>query len=309
MIKNSILYLKLMRWQNLLLILLTQLLLLRAALADNFYFTTLWKVGHLFFFLATLLIAAAGNILNDFMDESTDLINKPHKVIVEVYISKIKTFGLYRFCFLLGLIVGEVVALLLWSWQLAIIFPLSAYLLKQYSIRFKGTVLLGNLIVALLCALVPVTVYHFGVSCLTHYLVNTPASRSDLLPTIHTPILFFYSLFAFFSTLLREIIKDIEDEDGDRQTGWHTLVVVQGEKKAKNVAARVGGLSVCLLLFFIYDQALGATALLLASLLLIAPLLLILGFLYFAKQHSDYQRLSWMCKVWMLCGLLYVAGV
>ncbi len=307
MIKTILVYLKLMRWQNLLLILLTQLLLLRTAFAGNFYFTTLWQFGHLFFFLATLLIAAAGNILNDFMDEATDQINKPHKVIVEVQLSKIKVFGLYRSCFLLGLIFGAMAALFLWSWQLAIIFPLSAYLLNQYSKRFKGTVLLGNLMIALLCGLVPATVYYFAVGSISNYQMHTLSPIPNLQVTLRVPILFFYTLFAFFSTLLREIIKDIEDEEGDRQTGWQTLVVVHGEKTAKKVAARIGGLSLCLILFFLYFSEFGASELLWASLLLIAPLLFIVGFLSVAHQPIDYQRLSWMCKGWMLCGLVFVS--
>jgi 4-hydroxybenzoate polyprenyltransferase len=301
-----LLYLKLMRWQNLVLILLTQLVLLRATFAGNVYFKTLWKVEHVFFFLATLLIAAAGNILNDFMDADTDGINKPDKVIVDRAIPKIKVFGAYRVCFILGIILGEIAAFLLLNWELAIIFPLSAYLLQQYSIRFKGTVLLGNVIIAFLCALVPVTVYYFAIGCVGNYLMNAIQPMPDLLTAIHVPILFFYSLFAFLSTLFREIIKDIEDEDGDSQTGWHTLVVLHGEKTAKNVAALVGGISLCLILFFLQYSHFDTRTFFFANLLLILPLLVILFFLYFANQYSDYQRLSWMCKVWMLCGLIYV---
>jgi 4-hydroxybenzoate polyprenyltransferase len=299
--------LDLIRWKNILLIALTQTILLWVVYPHAQGEGIMNEANMLFFLLAPMLIAAGGNVLNDIKDTAIDAINKPSKVIVGRLISEKKAYYWYFGLSLLGFLLGEGVA-----WQqknsgLALIYPLTILLLWYYSTQYKRQVLVGNIVVALLCALVPFTVYIL----LFRFKVQIKETTTPTFFAAHW--LFAYTFLAFFSTLLREIIKDIEDMEGDKRFECQTFPIFYGEKIAKNTSIFLAifiGLSI--FRFFFCQSANNPTQIsffVFLGSVLISPILYIIQRLHHAQTSSDYHHISIACKIWMLLGLLGCAAL
>jgi 4-hydroxybenzoate polyprenyltransferase len=277
--------LQLIRTPNLLIILLTMILLrfVSSGIPGQDFFS--------FFILTTgtVLIAAAGNIVNDLMDLSVDLINKPDRVIVNRYISRKNALIVY---FLLNS-TAIVLALAFLDIVLTTVFVFSVILLFIYSYKLKKLPLAGNLVVAFLCALVVLEVLWFQYDYLIDYWL------------LH---LYLYAAFAFYTTLAREIIKDIEDIKGDQKMDCHTLPVVAGVRTSK-LFVFISFLSIaCLLSVEIYLlYFLNSTmAIIYLFCLLVLPLIFICSVTSIAVDKSDYHRLSRYMKIYMLSGLMFL---
>src|SRR5690606_19191379 len=158
--------------------------------------------------LSTLLIAAAGYIINDYFDVKIDLVNKPKRVIVGRYLKRRMAIGTHQLLNVLGVIAG-----LLVSYKVALVNIFSVSPLWLDSERYKRQLLIGNVAVSLLTAL------------------------SLMILTVHYPqnrkLIFIYAVFAFFISLIREIVKDIEDMKGDAFHGCRTLPIVVGIRRTK----------------------------------------------------------------------------
>jgi geranylgeranylglycerol-phosphate geranylgeranyltransferase len=164
-------------------------------------------IALLFAVIAAVLIAAGGYVINDFYDLPTDIINKPHRILPRGLISPDRAYLLSMFLFVLGFSLSFFTANL-WAIIIAIVNSLLLYFYAKY---FKRVILLGNLIVSYSAA----SAFLFGaVVC---------ENLSNMLPII---------LFTFLYTLVREIIKDAEDINGDTRVGIKTLATVFGIKKA-----------------------------------------------------------------------------
>ncbi len=229
---------------------------------------------------STIMIAAAGYIINDYYDVKIDLINKPERVVVGKSIPRRYAILLHTFLSLTGVAFG-----LLLSWKIAVINFFSAFLLWFYSNNLKRQPFVGNLTVALLT----------GLSiALINWLYHT-----DLV------LINIYASFAFFMTLVREIIKDMEDLKGDTTYGCKTLPIVLGFRKTKTVLYSLLALfvlSVVLIHFFSNPL----------------PIYYFIGFLFFplsvlflrlvrADTKNDFYQLSTLCKMIMLLGILSMA--
>ncbi|WP_343748691.1 geranylgeranylglycerol-phosphate geranylgeranyltransferase [Fluviicola sp.] len=194
---------------------------------------------------STVLIAAAGNIINDYFDVKADKINKPHKVIIGKYIKPRWAIVLH---WILNFVAFAIACYLSWRYKTfwyVFIHLLSINALWFYSMYFKRRFLIGNIIIAGLTALVPIL-------CGIHFL-EFIQSQKDYLPaswTIETPLhtgwafgsyfnTFVVLVFAFYAgtlNLIREIIKDIEDVEGDLVLRAKTLPIVLGKRKTKIIA-------------------------------------------------------------------------
>lgn len=231
-------WLGLLRIPNLAIIILTQYLLgygiIRPLLAMQDVEPPL---GHFLFFvlvLATVLIAAGGYIINDHFDVNTDRRNKPGKNMLEGRISVRKAFRLYYIINGIAVIAGFYLAWQAGSLQLGLIFPAVIGLLWFYSSRYQRMMLWGNLLVALLSAMVVLIVWLFEFFMLV-------GSSDDFVNVINqlgviNKYVWAYALFAFMLSLIREILKDIEDLKGDMSTGYRTLPVIRGIRAARIVA-------------------------------------------------------------------------
>ncbi|MNU69021.1 prenyltransferase [compost metagenome] len=195
---------------------------------------------------STVLIAAAGNIINDYFDVKADKINKPHKVIIGKFIKPRWAIVSH---WMMNFVAFAIACYLSWRYETfwyVFIHLLSINMLWFYSMYFKRRFLIGNLMIAGLTALVPIL-------CGIHFLEFIQSQHIDLHSswTIETPLhtgwafgsyfnTFVVLVFAFYAgtlNLIREIIKDIEDVQGDLVLRAKTLPIVLGKRKTKVIAS------------------------------------------------------------------------
>ena len=320
-------FLKLIRLPNLLIIALTQYAVRYAILYPVLAINSIeLKMSNFHFFLlslSTVMIAAAGYIINDYFDTKVDRVNRPDKIIVGKYIKRRWAMGSHIVISGIALLISAFVTYKIGHFKLFAIQFLSVGALWYYSVSFKKQVLIGNVVVALLAALVPfvaglyeiILQHQFGDDTANTliFFVEKGTSFEDVRFLI-TEIfdnsfnwVIGLSLFAFLSTLLREIIKDIEDYEGDKKYYSNTLAVVHGKEKAKKVSQ---ALVVVMMLFLGYLQfqqlsSNDTTSFIYFLFALQVPL----GYLFYqlqqANQKTDYSKLSRNTKLFMLSGILY----
>lgn len=210
---------------------------------DKFKFFNLHSFFSFFDFLLLTLsiicIAAGGYVINDLKDVEADKINKPNKKIIH-YKNEKRIFNIYIILTLSGLIIAILLAQKFEMFQLSIPHILSATLLYMYSHSYKKVLILGNLIIALLAALVPITYFLFEsyslISINPEVFAKILGYDNNFSIWNYGPIAFlknwcfFLALFAFTLTLSREIIKDIEDKEGDLKINRSTIPIVFGNK-------------------------------------------------------------------------------
>jgi 4-hydroxybenzoate polyprenyltransferase len=254
------------------------------------YFTAVFLVGRETLFdvrlfllsFSTILIAAAGYIINDYYDIKIDLINKPERVVIGKNITRRYAIFFHTLLSITGVAIG-----LFLGWLIAFINFLSSFILWLYSNNLKRQPFVGNFTVGFLTGL-------------SIYLVNILYYRQIPLVTI-------YAVFAFFMTLVREIIKDIEDLKGDNTFGCKTLPIVWGVRNTKLLIYLILLLfsgSVFLLNFFYTELPM-----LYLAIFLYLPLCWLWIRLTRADTIRDFSRLSSFCKLIMLLGILSMAFV
>lgn len=270
-------FLQLTRFPNLLIIALTQ------------YFSAIFLVGHphdwyhkiydpkLFLLISsTLMIAAAGYIINDYYDIKIDYVNKPDKVVVGKLIKRRIVLASHIILNLLGIAIGFYL-----SPKVGIVNFLAGFLLWIYSNRLKRMPLIGNVLIAFLTAL--------SIGIIALYLQR------------NVQLLLAYAVFAFSINLVREIIKDMEDIRGDMRFGSRTLPIIWGLRKTKYLLYALIMLFI-FILFFLANQ-LGNETLNLFFLILVIPIIYFIYLLYKADTQKRFHRLSTFCKLIMLAGI------
>ncbi|UTW67036.1 geranylgeranylglycerol-phosphate geranylgeranyltransferase [bacterium SCSIO 12643] len=184
--------------------------------------------------LSVILIAAGGYIINDIKDVNTDQLNHGKNPVGSL-ISSEKAYLWYQITTVSGLILGFIIGFHFGNYNLGIIQLTGAISLWFYSYYFKTEFLVGNLIVAFMVALVPLTVGIYEVSLIQNFYISQITKFQDFNFNFVAFWFLGYSAFVFLLTWIRELIKDIEDLEGDRKTGARTLPIQWGEKAAKIV--------------------------------------------------------------------------
>lgn len=259
--------------------------------------------------LSTVLIAAAGYIINDYFDVKTDLINHPDTVVVDKVIKRRVAIILHITFTFFGIVLGMYAALKTGYLRLAIFHFGAATLLWFYSTDLKKKLLIGNLVVSILTAAVafmPI-VFEMGVMQKMHpgfLLTYKYAVLSSL------KITFIFALFAFITSMAREIIKDIEDYKGDKETGGLTMPVVWGIWASKLNAFFLIIITVILLSFVVYNTIKVQRVILSVNnlyifLALILPLIILALYTLSANQSKQFKTASLLLKFIMLMGLCY----
>lgn len=271
-------FVKLTRFPNLFIIALTQ------------YFTAIFLISTkgqwqnmlsdyklLLISISTVLIAAAGYIINDYYDVKIDFVNKPERVVVDKLLKRRVVMAAHTILNFTGIGIGLLVSL-----KIALVNFLSALLLWLYSNHLKRLPFVGNFAVALLtgAALLVITIYY----------------REN------TFLVLVYAIFAFAITLIREIIKDIEDVKGDTVFGCRTLPVIWGIRKTKMIIYLLSAVFTALL--FYLASVLDNPTLIIYFAVLIIPLSHFIYRLVIADTKKDFSYLSTYCKVLMLSGIL-----
>lgn len=261
--------------------------------------------------LATVLIAAGGYVINDYFDLKIDRVNKSGRVIVGLQVPRRKAIALHIWLNVFGLILGIVVAVAAHRFWYFFIFLGAFVALWLYSRRLKKSTFWGNLLIAILSGIVPMLVgatEYFAVADSISYwdLCHIRAVKMSM------QVIIFFSVFAFIYTLMREIIKDCEDLEGDKENEVRSIPVVCGLRKTNVLVCALACLSVAAVLFFWYGY-LGQTRFFYGE---VVPTLYIYGLLavptlivgivsLFGTSKRKYSFLSGFVKVIMIFGIAF----
>ena len=302
-------YIKLVRFKNLLFIAFLQFVMSQAVLTpilQTFGFEATMVNNMLYLLIAaTVLIAGGGYVLNDYFDIKIDTINRPEKQIVGKQVSRHTAMLFHQILTGLGVFCGLLLAYFARSFTLAFIFIVVPGLLWFYSASYKRQFMLGNLVMAFCGAL---TVLVVGITQLAFlqkeygsFLFETPIPRQFM------GWIGGFALFSFLSTWIREIIKDIEDEKGDREMECHTMPIKWGIKKTKVflyglISFTVTGLFLINGFFIPFSGNLSIRYIIIG---LVLPFAVLCYLIFTAKTPADYHQASTLTKFIMLMGVMY----
>jgi 4-hydroxybenzoate polyprenyltransferase len=271
-------FLRLIRLPNLLFILLTQ------------YFVRIFLIGpkeawlahflDLRFFLlsvSTILVAAGGYIINDYYDIKIDTINKPKRVVVGRILRR-------RWAMIAHMVLNVIGILLAFSidWKVGAVTFVSGFLLWLYSNQLKRLPFTGNLTIALLTAASLFVVWLYDPK--NEFLVYT------------------FAAFAFFISLIREIIKDMEDVRGDATFGCQTLPIIWGVRRTKMLL--YGLIFSFLVILFSLSVYLQNAVVTYFCFFILLPVGWLTYKLFWADTKKEFSYLSRFCKLIMLSGIL-----
>ncbi len=270
----------LIRFPNLLIIVLTEYLVRISIIGPKSQWVAhLLDIPFALLVFSTVLIASAGYIINDYYDIKIDLINKPEKVVVGHQLKRRTAMMGHFILNFIGISIGFAL-----STYVGIINFFSGFLLWLYSNQLKRLPFVGN----------------FTISILTGASVWVVAVYFNQ----HDPLVYVFATFAFFTTLIREIVKDMEDLRGDRTYGCKTLPILWGYRKTKQ---------------FLYVVLIGFIATVVAIvwqanipilqgyfLLMLLPASFFVYRLYYADTQNSFRFLSNFLKGVMLSGVLII---
>jgi len=295
-------YLNLIRWKNLLMIALVQILI-KYALLNPFVKTTNLEItlnwfGFSLLVIATVCLAAAGNIINDIYDVDTDTVNKPNKVLIGKTISEKSAYNLFVIFNVIGVGIGFYLSNLIGRSGFSALFIIVSALLYLYASYLKQMLIVGNVVISILVA--------FSIIIVGLYEL-LPAITSENQPTQSTffQILRDYAAFAFLINLIREIAKDIEDIDGDYKSGMNTLPIAIGRERAGKVLFVLLFLPIAAVSYYVLENLYKhQIAVVYFLVLVIGPLIHACIKAFSAKTKKDFHFISQELKLIMLFGML-----
>ena len=301
-------FLKLIRWPNLLIMLFSMSIILFFIIVPSlgikvFYDgLTLGQFALLVF--STIFIAIGGYIINDVFDIHADSVNKPDidsPVGNSISIETANT--LYWVFTILGVLMGTFLSYLVNQINFGLIFLFSSGLLWFYSQKYQCQPLVGNIVIAFLSAL------SFGLVWLFEFYALS--NNANVFVTVQpnfglvNRIVVIYMGFAFMVTLLREVVKDIEDFNGDNRFGCITFTVKYGITASKVLALIIAYTSLFASVFVQFTFFKSNFNFLFGTFFIIDILFIsVILMLHKASTKSNYSALSTIVKVIMLVGIL-----
>lgn len=253
-------------------------------------------------------IAAGGYVINDYFDVKIDRINRPDNLVVTRIISRDAAMNLFYGFTAVGVIAGTVVAWWAHSWTLLFTYVVIPGLLWFYSASYKRMFLVGNLVVAFASAIIPLLVAIANADYL-HHLYQNALAYSPIVGELYVWTGGF-AAFAFLLTLVREIVKDIEDIEGDREMECRTLPIVWGDKVAKIIATILLMAIAILIVYMLFAvlpfshewKSLPTRYVVFG---LIVPILCSIVLLWAANNRTEYHRVQTIIKFAMFMGMLF----
>ena len=290
----------LIRYKNLLMVLLTMILTKYALINSFISEPSLTSIDFIILSLSILLITAGGYIINDLYDIKADTINKPLKVYISKSISKKNAWVIYFLSSTLGVTLGIYLSIIKNIDFLSFYFIGTTLLLFLYSVLLKKLVFIGNLCISLLVALPIYLLYKFDSNNIT---------ISNILQYFFLSIaIFYYMFFAFLTTMIREIIKDIEDINGDYIVKLKTLPILIGKTRARNISIFLS-LVLLLFLFLVSSNYFISKKYFLGTIMLMISIILV-HFIFKswnASTKKQFHYLSNLMKLIMFIGILSMA--
>ena len=296
-------YLKLIRYQNLLMLAFMQLVFRYLFLAQSYVDLALTDFNYILLIFATVCIAAGGYVINNIMDQDTDEIAKPQNRVVGVSITETVAYNWYIGLTIVGVGIGFYLSNVIYKPTFASMFILVATLLYMYATSFKQIPVLGNVVVALMLSTSIIIIGLF-----------------DILPAIDADnrfrmkeafdILMHYAIFAFIINLIREIVKDMEDMDGDYQSGINTLPITIGVQKTKIIVGVLTVISIGILAYYVNSNLFELDYVVYYAMILIVGPLIYFGVkLLNATTKKEFHHLSLVLKIILFFGILSVAVI
>ncbi len=258
------------------------------------------SLGLTLLILATTLIAASGYVINDLYDITADRINKPSQQIIGVIVSVAKAKKMYALLIFSGVCLGFINSILIHLPWFTLYFIGCGVLLYMYARWFKSIAFLGNGVVSLLVFL--------SVILIPVFLIVSPTQISNTAMQWGVFYIFLViSLFAFGITFVRELVKDIEDLQGDHAAGYKTAPIILGSKRTERLTAYVIIVYVAILFIcaftFLKDEILSMTIIIVA---IIFPLGYCGSKLWSGVHKKELSQLSIILKVIMFVGICLI---
>lgn len=303
-------FLQLVRWPNLLFVGVTQVLFHYAVIVPSaygeYYNFPLYINAKYFWLLcsSSICIAAAGYIINDYFDINIDQINKPNKNMVDKVISRRWALFWHLSLSLLGIAIGMYIGWAIRNPAIPIAHFICVLLLWFYSTSFKRQLLVGNIVISGLTAWVIVVQLVAELPGWWTGSIDNAIEKTTVLRLSRIGML--YAGFAFIISLVREVIKDIEDIEGDRRNGCQTLPIAMGISSAKMfVAIWLIILIAVLIITQVYVMQFGWWwSALYVMVTVVIPLIILLQKLAKASTTADYSQMSRQVKMIMLTGIM-----
>ncbi|MCF0207722.1 MAG: geranylgeranylglycerol-phosphate geranylgeranyltransferase [Bacteroidales bacterium] len=230
-------FLKVIRLKNVLIIALTMILMRQCVFEPVFWHyglvLTSSSLGFFMTILATMMIAAGGYVINDYYDIRIDRVNKGMSIVGDKFPRR-KAIAMHLWFSIIGFIFGIVATIYMERFWFIFIFLFEIVFLWLYSLKFKKATFWGNFVVAVITAMVPAIV---GLAEYMHVRTNYPEWPMEYINAVKMSeqVVIFFTILAFITTLMREIIKDCEDIEGDKTDGVQSIPVVIGLKKTNIV--------------------------------------------------------------------------
>jgi len=296
-------FLNLIRWKNLIMIAAVQLLIKYALFEVTFVDGTPVATalnGSRFFILvlATLCIAAGGYIINDIYDMETDAVNKPNKRIVGKSISEATANKLYLLFTFVGVCLGFYLSNSIGKPRFFGFFVIIAASLYMYASYLKQIAVAGNIIVSVIISLSLLIVGVFE-------LIPATTVQNQSVQSIMLEILTDFAIFAFLINFIREIVKDIQDVDGDHKVGMKTLPILLGKERSSKITMVLTIITTGIIVYYLATFLYSRTAALAYFLItIIGPLIYIAIKMFSAEKNKHFKHISLMLKIVMLTGML-----
>jgi 4-hydroxybenzoate polyprenyltransferase len=295
-------FLKLIRYQNLLMLAFMQLLFRYGFLEMQNINLALSDWHYSLLVLSTVLLAAAGYVINNIFDQGTDAENNPANVIVGKKIAETTAYNIYAALNISGVAIGFYLSNVISRPGFASLFILIAASLYLYATSLKQIMIVGNTIVAFLLAFSVIIIGFYDI-----YPAIYPENQRQMANLFS--ILFDYALFAFMINFIREIVKDLEDIKGDSSQEMKTLPIVLGMSKTIKLVFALGLIPIFSLLIYINNYFISNDLFVItfyAFLFVVAPLIYFCIKIWTAKTKEDFHTLSLLLKWILLFGIISV---
>lgn len=255
---------------------------------------------------ATILLGSAGYIINDYFDRKIDLINKPAKVLIGQKISRISAITLHIVFNSIAILIGLYLAWEVHLWWVAAVYVFVTGIFWFYSTTYKKMLFVGNIIVSIMTAMVPLQVLLFEYT----YQANNGleiVGNGQLQNQLYIISLWVisFSFFAFITNLIREIVKDIEDIRGDLRYGRSSAPIAIGITKTKWIVQILTVTMIAAIMYIASRVVLDWFSWTYISILILLPILTHMYLVHYAKKKKQFHRISQLMKIIMFTGLLY----
>ena len=259
------------------------------------------SVLYLLLVVSTILIAASGYISNDCFDVRSDRINKPGKHYIGELVKPGQALSMAILLSAFAIVLAILISVIMTNWLPAFLLFLATGVAWWYAVSLKRSFIWGNIAVSCMTA---------GTIAMAWLIENQFVKGPDEAIEKITGIVTAISIFAFLLSLLREIVKDTEDIEGDLLIHCRSIPIVKGIAFTKSVLAILAAITVSMLLITQINlaQASKTAAVVCLAIVVELPLVIFIIKLRKAISKTDYHRLSQLLKWIMVGGLLSIAA-